>query len=522
MKAHRSLFLICFFFLILAHQSLGQRKITIRHTETLEGGRIDGEKFDKFIGNVIFSQNDSWIYCDTAIFFKKRNTIEASGNVKITRGDSLIITARKLIYEGNSRVAKLRKNVVFTRLGLMTLYTNYLDFDRDSQVATYYNNGNLVDSTNQLTSNRGYYNVNTDVASFKGDVVGVNEDWTLRSDTLQYNASTKIIYFRDSTWVVDKEGNEFTYADGIYDTNTEKSDLNQNLFETDEYILRADFLTLDEKREYYRAKGDVELVDKKNEIIVSGQSGEYWDKKQLAKVYDNALMRVISKSDTLYLSADTLISIDSKISADKRLLAFHNVRIYKNDLQGLCDSLVYVISDSTIFFYGNPILWNEGNQINADSINAIISDNSIDRMYLDVNSFVVSKDTMNNFNQIKGRRMIAYFKGNNIDKVDVFGNGESIFHAVDEEKNELTGVNKTVSATLTINFENQRAKNIIFYREAEASFIPPHELTDSVRKLKGFKWRENERPTREDVIPESFKLKISQDQSKPFVRSKVD
>ena len=101
--------------------------------------------------------------------------------------------------------------------------------------------------------------------------------------------------------------------------------------------------------------------------------------------------------------------------------------------------------------------------------------------------------------------MVAYFKDNYISKVDVFGNGESIFHAVDDEKNELTGVNRTLSSTLTIEFQDNKPKRINFYKQADASFIPPHELTPEAQKLKGFTWKEDIRPTKDEVLPESFK-----------------
>src|SRR5690606_39923885 len=84
------------------------------------------------------------------------------------------------------------------------------------------------------------------------------------------------------------------------------------------------------------------------------------DKAWVAKITDD--------QDTLFITADTLVSIDSDIPENKRLLAYHNVKIYKKDMQGVADSLAYITADSIIHFYRDPVLWNTGNQMTADSV----------------------------------------------------------------------------------------------------------------------------------------------------------
>lgn len=491
-----------------------QQRVKIRNSETLEGGRKNGEPYDKFTGNVIFSQKDTWVYCDTAIVFKRRNFVEAYGNVKITDGDSVVITSKRLIYDGNMRTAKLRENVVFRKIGIMTLYTDFLDYNRNKQEAYYFNGGKLVDSTNVLKSRKGYYDVNTDMASFKGNVRGENEDHKLISDTLQYHTITKVIFFHSPTTLIDNEGNEYNYEEGQYNTNTKKSLLERNFVETKDYILKGNVFKLDDIKKYYKARTNVELVDKENDIIVTGETGEHWKKQGITKIYDNALLKVIDEKeqDTLFLRADTLVAIDSDIESNKRLLAYPNVRFFKSDLQGICDSIAYHISDSLIFFYGKPVLWSEENQISADSIDAVIVDNEIRKMNLSLNSFVILQDTLLNFNQVKGRKMVAYFEDNKIKKMDVFGNGESIFFALNEEETDMIGMNKTLSSTMIIFFKNNKAEIVKFNQKVDASFIPPHELKSSQRTLKGFEWKESSRPSKEAVVNGAIDKKSPNDQ----------
>ena len=149
------------------NSAYAQKKVKLKQADRLQGGRAGEDRFDRVIGNVIFVQNTTTIYCDSAHFFKKRNYIEAFGKVRILEGDSVTITGNKLEYDGNLKLAKLRNNVVFTKLATSTLYTDFLDFDRPKNTAYYFNNGKLVDSINVLTSVKGYYNLTSNMASFK-------------------------------------------------------------------------------------------------------------------------------------------------------------------------------------------------------------------------------------------------------------------------------------------------------------------------------------------------------------------
>jgi hypothetical protein len=192
------------------------------------------------------------------------------------------------------------------------------------------------------------------------------------------------------------------------------------------------------------------------------------------------------------------------------LLAYHNVRIFKKDLQGRADSLVYVASDSILYFYRNPVLWTEENQMTADSIRILLEHKKISRIYMVSNAFVASEDSLKNYNQIKGRKMTAFFEGKNIHHVIVKGNGESIYYALQEkeEDNEgkiekitiMSGMNKIICSDMRINFNEGKVNNISFYIKPDASFIPPHELKKEETVLKGFLWRGADRPTREQVV----------------------
>ena len=479
-----------------------QKRVKLKQADQLRSGKdAAGNKFERVIGNVIFTQNQTTIYCDSAYFYKSKNAIEAFGKIRILEGDSITITGQRLEYDGDVKRAKLRNNVVFTKLATSTLYTDYLDFDRPKNLAYYYNGGRLVDSINVLTSKKGYYEVNSNMASFKKDVHVVNPDHTMTSDSLQYNSRTKIIYFRTPTTVHNKDSSVFVYDGGEYDTKTRRSDIRSGAGESQDYKLEGLEYKLDDIRKIYRVRGKVVMTSKKENLIIYGQAVDYYKLKGISKVYNNAYVaKITDNNDTLFISADTLVSVENADPKKKRLLAYKNVKIFKSDMQGLADSLEYREADSTIYFYKEPVLWTEGNQMTADSIRMLIKGKSIDKIFMNVNAFVISRDSIFNYNQIKGRKMTAEFRDSKISRVIVEGNGESIYFALSEDDGSAMGMNKIICSNITIRFRNGKVNNFSFYVQPEASFIPPHELKKEDMRLKGFLWKEEDKPVKADVV----------------------
>ena len=497
--------------LLISTGSFAQRRVKLKHADNLVGSIKDGQRFDRLIGNVVFIQNSTTIYCDSAHFYKTKNRIEAFGKVHITEGDSVDVTSLALTYDGNKKIAYLRKKVVFTKLGIATLYTDFLDYDRTKNEARFFNGGKLVDTTNVLTSKKGYYDVRTNLAAFKTEVLGVNPDYTLTSDTLQYNSKTKIIYFKDMTTIKDKDGAVAVYQSGFYNTNKKLSALHVGEIESVEYKIKGNEYFIDDALKHYKAKGKVVMTSKEDNMLIFGDHSFYDKKAGISKVFGHAYVAKIDDDlDTLFISADTLVSIENTDPKKKRLLAYHNVKIFKQELQGIADSLVYMAVDSTIYFYTAPALWSSGNQLTADSIRIRLKDKKIDRLFMVANSFVVSKDSLSNFNQIKGRNMTTSFKGSSINNVLVEGNAESLYYALEEKimdldsvKVKLTitmGMNKMICSKMRIIFENGKISTVNAYVMPDARFIPPTEIKEADRTLKGFVWREEQRPTRDEVV----------------------
>lgn len=470
------------------------------------GERGDTLRFIKFIGSasnrVVFQQKETFIYCDSAYLFRTQNSVEAYANVKVVHQDTIIVTGKKLTYQGNIKLARMIENAKYQDPGL-TITSDTLKYDMLNNVASYLRNGKLVDERNTLTSEIGQYFTNQKLAAFKNDVELVNPEYFLYSDTLQYNTAAKIAIFKGPTTIISREDSTVirAQAGGRYETEAKQTSFGKATIETPSYIIAGDELYSDDINKFYSATKNVRMISKEEDVLITGENGRYWREQGLTKIYGEPMMQkfIADDNDTLFLLADTLVSIESEIKVEERMLAYHNVRIYKTDLQGIADSMAYMLADSVINFYQDPVLWYDKTQIEADSIAMLISGKGLKELRMKVNSFLITRDTLNNPNQIKGREMTAYFKISKIDRLLVYGNAESLLYALNDEETATIGVNKTLASRMKMTFKDAGFDQAYFYTKPEAAFIPPHELNESSRRLKGFVWRTKERPQRDKL-----------------------
>ena len=492
------LFLFSHFYFI----SFAQDPNELEYTGTLEGGTKDGVSYKKLTENVTFTQGRTIIYCDSAFFYDETNHMEAYGHVRIEdMEDSVTITSNRLNYNGNGKVAELRGNVVYVDDSIK-LYTDNLDYDMLNKSAVYSEGGKIIDGINTLKSVNGNYDTEGKMMIFKDSVSMITPDYSLESENLVYNIVTKKARISGKQKITTKDG-KILQSDrgGEFDTRANTYAFHSGEVDSDKYFLKGDELFFDNQLGSYSAKGNVYLRAKEDDMVITGNQANFWQDIGLAKVFGDPLLKKILGDDTLFMRADTLVSINDSLEVNKRLLAYNNVTFFKSDIQGRSDSLVYYLSDSSISFFNDPILWNAGSQITADTILTVVKNGTIDQLKTSVNSFIISEDSTENFNQIKGRQMIAFFDGKSIKNVDVTGNGESIYFVADEENTKaMIGMNKIVCSNMQIIFKENQVNDIRFYTNPDGTFVPPHELEDDVKKLEGFAWRIKERPSKMEIL----------------------
>jgi len=483
--------IVLLFLLISPYFCFGQTNITYA-ADIMRSHEID-KNISVLVGNVIFNHEGTRLYCDSAYFFQIDNRVEAFSNVRIRMSDTLNIYGDTLKYDGNTKIAEIYNNVKLVD-NQTILSTNFLNYSRNSGIASYYTGGKIIDKENNLTSKIGHYYTSKKEFFFKKDVLLVNPKYTIDSDTLMFNTSSEIAYFYGPTNIVSKE-NTIYCENGWYNTKTDKSQFSKNAWlQTKNQHLEGDSLYYDRKIGFGKAFMNVTLIDTAKNIIIKGNYIENSELFHKSIATDSVMAIFIDNGDSLYLHADTLRAKYDTADNIELIYAYHKVKFFRIDMQGMCDSLSFMMKDSLMTMFYAPVLWTDENQLSADTIHLLSGNNKMKEMLLRNNAFIISQSDSNQFNQVKGKNMQGFFSNNELNKVLVKGNSETIYYMKEQDSKDLLGINKAIASDLLIFIKDKQIETITFIKSPEGTLFPLKELPEADRVLKNFKWRDSQRP----------------------------
>jgi len=473
--------------------------IEIKHADSFHGEKIGGKEIRKLIGNVEIQNDNTILFCDSAFLYADNKNVDAFSNITINVGDSVSIFGQLLHYNSETKIADIHDSVIMVD-GTTILTTDSLTYNLKNKTAFYQTGAEIKDNKNQLTSIWGFYYSEKKHFFFKDKVVLINPEYTLYTDTLNYNSRTEIADFTGPTNIVSKENHIYSEL-GWYDTKNDISLFKKNSYiENKKQKLSGDSLFYDRKIGLGKAYNDVMITDTVQKMIITGGYGEYNEKKAISIVTIQAMLTQIGDKDSLFLHADTLKAIEDTIKKEKTIFAYFKAKFFKTDLQGMSDSMVYKLKDSMLYLYFKPIIWSEENQLSADSIHILTTKSTVKSIYLYNSSFIISKDDSMKFNQIKGKDMIGYFNNNELEKINVYNNSESIYY-VRDDKQALIGINKAESVNMTIYLKERKVNRIIFLDKPQATIYPEKDLAPNDLLLRNFKWEETRRPkTKKEIF----------------------
>ena len=483
-------------------------KQTLIYLDRSDLVRFDNENLPDIqvlIGNVVLRHDDVYLYCDSAYLNQNTNSFKAFGNVKIEQGDSVEIYSKRLNYNGNTRIGHLFHNVKMIN-GEVTLYTDTLVYDRNKSLGYYKCGGKLVDSLNTLTSKHGYYYSNTKLAEFRYDVVGFNNNSTIKSDTLTYNTETKISTILGPTHIFHSDSTIIYSELGWYNSDTDKSKLLKKslINHGNGKSLAGDTIFYDKRIGIGEAFHNVALADTIKKINLYGHYGYYREEGEIGIITDSAMAVEYSQKDTTYIHGDTLYSY-AHGEEGKMILSYKNVRVYHNDFQGVCDSLSFFSGDSILHLMQMPIIWNENQQITGDTIHIYPKDGTVDRMHVINNAMMIQEEDTIHYNQISGKEIVAYIKNEELEHVDISGNVESIFYPNDQ--GDLIGLNTIKSSYMTVYFKDGKLERFNVYPSPTAIMYPMSQVKENMLYLTNYTWQIDVRPTsKEDIFRHPTRL----------------
>ena len=493
---------------VLCPLSFSQTMIYLDHSNTLN---FDEERIADaqiLVGNVIFRHEEALMYCDSAYFYEKTNSLDAFGHVRFVQGDTLEGFGDVLYYDGNTKLARMRRHVKLIHgradENPTVLTTDSLNYDRANGVAYYYTGGTIRDSLNTLTSVKGQYRPNTKKAVFSRNVRLVNDKFTLTSDTMLYNTETKVTDLVSPTTIVYEEETNIYTSRGTYNTQTEQSTLldRSRIIHTDGKTMTGDSIYYDKHIGYGQVTGHMEFRDSTQQITLYGNYGEMWETDGHGFATDSAMM--VDWSDRehyTFIHADTLFTenlnytdSDKVDSTFRRVRAYYGVRVYRDDMQMVCDSLVYMGCDSTIHLYTDPICWSENQQMSADSMVVYIVNGAVDHAKGYVNALCVMEDTVSAlYNQMSGKELTAIMDNGEMKRVDVSGNALTIYYPK-ESDGDLVGLNTTESSFINVFLEQQKIHHMLFTKETTGILYPMDQIPSGADRLPQFFWASELRP----------------------------
>jgi lipopolysaccharide export system protein LptA len=490
-------------FLVLVPKVMGQapKKIMVEHSDFADVNQVEIPDAFLLTGNVRVNHDGVVLTCNKAYYFQKENYIKAFGNVQLVQGDTLFLNSKYAEYSGNVKKAFATGDAVMSSPEA-TLVTDTINFDRNTQEVFYNSKGTITNLQNTLVSKSGKYFVPEKKFQFLTEVTITNPTYVIKSNHLDYYSNSGHSYLLGPSTITSKTNYIYTEK-GFYDTKKNKAHfLNKSYIKYDDRIIRGDSLYYDRNKEFASASRNVKITDSINRGIVKGHYAEMYKKKDSLFVTKRAVAINFVENDSVYIHGKKLMVTGKE--GNRIIRAFNNVRFFKKDMSGKCDSIHSSSKIALTKLIGNPILWNGESQITGDIMHLIGNNTTqkLDSLKVLNNTFLVSKDTLGTgYNQIKGQNLFGKFEKGKLHDVDIIKNTEVVYFMRNDAQ-ELIGINKNKSSKINILFNKNEVDEITFFQQVDGDLFPEKDLPENDQKLKGFIWRGQERiKSKDDIFP---------------------
>ncbi|WP_409994011.1 OstA-like protein [Flavobacterium poyangense] len=499
-----SFLFISYCLLLLSVQSIfaqAPKKIIVENADYSDVDQVLMPDALLLTGNVKVNHDGVVLTCNKAYFFQKENYLKAFGNVQLVQGDTLYLNSKYAEYNGNMKKAFATGNAVMTSPDA-TLQTDTINFDRNVQEVFYNTKGTIINKDNTLVSKSGRYYVTEKKFKFLTAVTLTNPKYVIKSNHLDYYSNSGHSYLFGPSTITSKTNYIYT-ENGFYDTKKNLAHLlRKSYIKYDDRLIEGDSLFYNRNTEFASATRNVKITDSINRGIVKGHYAEVFKLKDSMFVTKRAVAVNFVDNDSVYIHGKKLMVTGKE--GERILRAYNNVRFYKTDMSGKCDSIHSNSKSALTKLIGNPILWNGESQITGDVMH-LIGDNTtrkIDSLKVLNNTFMVSRDTLGTgYNQVKGINLFGKFREGKLHDVDVIKNTEVIYY-MRNDAHELIGINKNVSSKINMILDNNAVETITFFNKVDGDIYPEADLPENARKLRGLVWRGDERiKSKDDIFP---------------------
>ena len=505
------------------------------------------------VGEVIIIQEDTInVFCDSIYYNAASKKSKLFYNVVLESGERQLFTQRldydlglkkatfqdtaimrkgemqlssiKGVYDLESKKARFTEEVVIID-GEFRLTSDSLDYDTELDRAYFNGPTYITEGPRNIYCEDGYYDIELSKAFLTDNTYIKEADKTILADNIEYVGADSLIILEGKVSIEDSTS--MTKGDKImiYQDKDEVEIIGNAFYQEDDNIITGPYIRYNEKTEdvycegrttisasdgilnadsinYVKASdsgiavGNVIWTDtledrsiRSDKLFYKKESGYYRAEKQTLRP---VFLQLID-GDTLYVSADTLVRIQSDQDSLNHIKAVDDVQIFKSDLQARADSMYYAEVDSIFKLFKRPLCWSDSTAISGDTILLYLKNEEVSEIETLSKAWIITEHSSGYYDQIKGRHIHSFLDSSQLQKMIVKGNAESIYMIKDDEE-AYVGPNKTVCSHMTFYFENEELDHIKFYTQPDSKMTPMAKASTAELKLEGFIWDESQRP----------------------------
>lgn len=420
----------------------------------------------RLIGNVRLGHQDAVLTCDSAWRYDD-GSVEVFSNVVMRQPPATTMNAQHVRIEPNEDWALAEGEVKLQHEGTR-LTSPALFYMLQHRTARYTQGATIVDEAWTVKSQCGQYRTLSKTLELGGDILAVNAEDTLVSDSLHWvRGASRYRFFGATEWM----GSEVYFSCESGDVTMQGQPLGwlagKVKVDDGEGTVQGDSLAWGESAS--EVWGHVILAQSDGTGTVHGRYARRQDTDSLELVVGDAEQRAwleqIDEGDTLRLAADTLQR------NGPALTAFHRVSLVQDELVGVGDSLMWLDDRGTIQMWGEPRLWSGQDKLSGDTLTLWLTNQSPDKLEMRGHAVVLSSANDTLAHRIQGRNLDAFFEAGELQFVDVVGNGEVVTFDVPEDESKVR-MNTATCAKVTLEVAQRKLTGIALKQSPRGKIQP--------------------------------------------------
>lgn len=228
----------------------------------------------------------------------------------------------------------------------------------------------------------------------------------------------------------------------------------------------------------------------------------------------NVIEKQVVQTDSLTMGADSLTmatdsltmqtdSVVQDTTTHRIMLGLRNVKVFRRDFQGVCDSMLMFSVDSTAQLHRNSVMWNELNQITSERADIYTRNQKPYRaLFSEGKPLMVSELDTAHYNQVAGKTIESFFDEEGVMyKTDIVGNAQTYYYMVDDADGAMMGFLVAESADMTFDIEDNTVVGITYRGDPVYTIYPMDKIpADQAQRLPNFAWYIELKPTREVIM----------------------